>query len=118
MVINAKNPGPARPVLAHTESRLQIFALVGAVLTVGSGLYQLSLWGLELFRHSHWMHTKLLLVIFLAGLHAMLWSVHRKWQRQGPDAPLSRGLASALHGIAGLLLIAILGLVFVGRLPR
>jgi hypothetical protein len=61
------------------------------------------------------MHTKLLLVIVLAGLHAMMWSTQRKWEKLGPDALLSRGLASGLHGGAGLLLIAILGLVFFGR---
>lgn len=116
MVVHAKEKGPARAVLAALEGRLQIFAFVGALLTVGSGLYQLSLWGLEVFKHARWMHHKLTLVLLLIVTHGMLWSVQRKWQRLGADAPLSRGLASGLHGMVGLLLMGILALVFFGRM--
>lgn len=117
MVIHAKNPGPSRSVLSHLEGRLNIFALVGALLTIGSGLFQLSLWGLEVFRHTRWMHHKLTAILVLLALHGALWSTQRKWAKAGPDDALPRGLAAGLHGGIGLILIAIVAIVFIGRMP-
>ncbi len=115
LVVMAKDSGAVRPVLSHLAGRFHIFALVGAALTAPSGLYQIWIWPAGLFRQSLWLHHKLTAVLLLALLHGALWSTQRSWQRLGPQATLSRGKASALHGMVGLLLIVILLLVFVGR---
>jgi uncharacterized membrane protein len=117
MVVQAKIPGPARGVLAHLAGRLNIFALVGALLTIGSGLYQLSLWGMQVFRVTRWMHHKLTAILILLVLHGVMWSTQRKWEKLGPQDQLSRGRAAGLHGAVGLLLIAIVAIVFFGKLP-
>ncbi len=119
MVLHAKEPaggGPAAAVLSRLEGRFNVFALLGAVLTALTGLYQLSEWQPGQFRHARWMHHKLTAVLLLVAVHAVLYSVHRKWQRLGPEAKLSRGQAAGLHGAVGILLIAILSLVIFGRL--
>jgi uncharacterized membrane protein len=116
MVLHAKERGPSREVLSLLEGKFHIFALVGAVLALLSGLYQLSEWPAGLFRQSRWMHHKLTALLLLAATHATMWSVYRKWRRLGPDAPLSRGQASGLHGTVGMLLIVIVALVFIGRM--
>jgi uncharacterized membrane protein len=115
MVVQAKNKGPVREVLSVLEGKFHIFAVLGLILALGSGLYQLSQWGMETFRHTRWMHHKLTLLLVLLFVHGMLFTTHKKWAKLGPDAELSRGRASGLHGAVGLLLIAIVAVVFFGR---
>ncbi len=116
MMVHAKESAAARPALSHLEGRLHIFALVGAILALTSGLYQLSLWGMALFKHTRWMHHKLTALIVLFIVHGLLWSTQRKWARLGPEAQLPVGRAAGLHGTVSLLLLAILAIVFIGKL--
>lgn len=116
LVAQAKEPGPGREALGRLAGRFNVLSLVGFVLTAGSGLYQLSLWGMEVFKRTRWMHHKLTAVLVLCAVHGVMWSTQAKWARLGPDAKLPRGQAAGLHGSVGLLLIAILALVFFGRL--
>lgn len=112
LVLMAKRPGPGRPVLAELAGRLNILAVLGLLLSLGSGLYQLSLWPSGAFATTRWMHHKLTALIAVAVVHGLLFRLQRRWQGQGETVELARGQAAALHGIVGLLLIAILSLVF------
>ncbi len=112
LVLLAKRPGPGRAGLAELAGKLNILSLLGFVLTLGSGLYQLTLWPAGVFASTRWMHHKLTAVIAVAVIHGLLIRLQRAWQRSGDQEPLPAGKAAALHGIVGLLLFAILGLVF------
>lgn len=112
LVLLAKRPGPGRPVLAELAGRLNIMALLGLGLTVGSGLYQLMLWPAGVFKNTRWMHHKLTAVIAVVVVHILTIRLQRKWRSLGENDALRPGPASALHGIAGLLLFAIVGLVY------
>ncbi len=112
LVLMAKRPGPGRPVLAELAGRLNILSVLGLILALGSGLYQLSLWPAGSFASTRWMHHKLTALIAVAVLHGLLIRLQRRFASQGESAELSRGQASAFHGLVGLLLIVILCLVF------
>lgn len=112
LVLLAKRPGPGRPVLAELAGKLNILSLLGLVMTLGSGLYQLKLWPAGVFASTRWMHHKLTAVIAVVVVHALLIKLQRQWRTIGENDPLSPGKAAAMHGIVGLLLFAILGLVF------
>lgn len=111
LVALAKEPS-ARSVLGPLAGKLNILALLGAVLTLGCGLYQLSLWPTGAFRHTHWMHHKLTLVLVVVVVHGLLMRTQKRWSNPQHTQPLSRGLASGLHGVVGLALIGILATVY------
>jgi putative membrane protein len=115
MVLMTKQPAALRPVLAHLGTRFNILALLGAVLSVASGLYQLSLWPVGFFKEARWMHHKLTLILVLVVVHGLCWTKLRTWQKADDKTPLSRGLAAGLHGVAGLVLIGILLTVYLGQ---
>src|ERR1700709_2699989 len=108
----AKQPPAMRPGLASLGSRFNILALLGAVLSIPSGLYQLSLWPAGSFRHAGWLHTKLTLIVALVVVHGLCWAKLRQWQKATEQTPLPRGPAMALHGVSGLILIGILLAVY------
>lgn len=116
LLAQAKDAGPGRPALGALAGKFHIMALLGAVLSILSGLNQIMLWGMPMFRQQRWLHHKLTVVIALIVVHVMIWNTQRKWATASADAPLSRGRAAGLHGMVGLFLLAILGLVFFGRL--
>lgn len=115
MVHMARQPASMRPGLARLGGRFNILAMLGAVLSLPSGLYQLSLWPDGSFRHAGWLHTKVTLVLVLAIVHAVCVVKLQKWQKVPDHTALPRGLASALHGIIGLGLIGILLAVYLGK---
>jgi uncharacterized membrane protein len=85
------------------------------VLSIASGLYQLSLWPKGLFRQAGWLHSKLTLIVVLVVIHGLCVSKLRQWQHAPASTTLSRGLASGLHGVVGLVLIGILLAVYLGN---
>lgn len=115
LVMMAKTPGPGRASLGDLAGRFNIMAMLGLLLALPSGLYQLHMWPAGAFRITRWMHHKLTLALILFVVHVLLIRMQRAWVKQPADAPLSRGQASALHGIVGLMLIAILVVVYVTR---
>ena len=115
LVAMARQPAAMRPGLAYLGGRLNILAVLGAALSLTSGLYQLSLWPDGSFRHAGWLHTKLTLIIVLVVVHGLCWSKLQKWRTVGEQTSLARGPAAALHGITGLLLIGILLAVYLGK---
>ena len=116
LLAQAKDGGPGRPALGALAGKFHIMALLGAVLTILSGLNQLFLWGMAAFRQARWMHHKLTVIIVLLVIHVMIWTTQRKWAFANTDTPLSRGRAAGLHGMVGLCLLAILAFVFFGRI--
>jgi len=116
LLAQAKDPGAGRPALGALAGKFHIMAILGAGLSILSGLNQLKLWGMPTFRASRWMHHKLTVVIALIVVHVLIFTTQRKWAAAGAETPLSRGRAAGLHGMVGLFLLAILGLVFFGRL--
>lgn len=116
LLAQAKDPGPGRPALGALAGKFHIMALLGAVLTILSGLNQLQLWGRVAFRQAQWMHHKLAVVIVLLVVHVLIWTTQRKWAYANTDTQLSRGRAAGLHGMVGLCLLAILALVFFARM--
>jgi uncharacterized membrane protein len=116
LLAQAKDAGPGRPALGALAGKFHVMALLGAGLSILSGLNQLMLWGMPAFRQARWMHHKLTMVIGLLIVHVIIFTTQRKWLAAAPDATLSRGRAAGLHGMVGLFLLAILGLVFFGRL--
>jgi putative membrane protein len=115
MAAMAKQPTSMRPGLAYLGSRFNILALLGALLSLPSGLYQISLWPDGTFRHAGWLHAKLTLIVILVIVHGVCWAKLKSWQKAGENDPLPRGLASALHGVIGLILIGVLLAVYVGK---
>ena len=111
----ARQPVAMRPGLLYLGGRLNILALVGALLSLSSGLYQLSQWPDGSFRHAGWLHTKLTLISVLFVVHGLCWSKLQKWRTASADAALPRGPAAALHGIVGLALIGVLLAVYLGK---
>jgi uncharacterized integral membrane protein (TIGR00701 family) len=97
-----------RPRLTYIEGRLNaLVAWPGAVITVATGLWMTVNYGRLWFRGAAWLHFKLALVLVTLAIHVVLTVKHRQILRAHPAQPLSRGLYAALHGIVGLLLIAI-----------
>ncbi len=115
MVHMARQPAAMRSGLGHLGGRFNILAMLGAAMSLPSGLYQLSLWPAGTFRLAGWLHTKLTLIIILAVVHGLCIAKLRQWQKLPEASPLPRGLASALHGIIGLALIGILLSVYLGN---
>ena len=101
-----------RAGLALLAGRFNILATLGAALSLPSGLYQLSLWPTGTFRHTHWMHHKLTLVLVVVVVHGLLMRTQKRWSNPQHTQPLSRGLAAGLHGVVGLALIGILATVY------
>lgn len=112
MVWQTKQEAALRPSFGQLAGRLNIFALVGMILSLGSGLYQLSLWRAGSFRQAPWMHHKLTMIILLVAVQVLLWRKQKQWLKA--DAAMSRGMASGLHGAVGLILIGILVIVYLG----
>jgi putative membrane protein len=105
---HAKEDPSVRPRFTYVEGRLNwLVSVPGLVLTVACGLWLMWLWGLGWFRVATWMHIKLTLVTCVLVIHGVLTVSHRRISRQRPDEPLRRGKFAALHGMVGLLLIAI-----------
>lgn len=115
MVHMARQPAAMRSGLGQLGGRFNILALLGAALSLMSGLYQLSLWPEGSFRVARWMHHKLTLLIILAVVHGLCVAKLRQWQKLPAETALPRGTASALHGIVGLVLIGILCCVYLGE---
>lgn len=115
MVHMARQPAAMRQGLAHLGGRFNILALLGAALSLPSGLYQLSLWPAGAFRLAGWLHTKLTLLLILAVVHGLCIAKLRQWQKLPAETALPRGTGSALHGIIGLALIGILLAVYLGK---
>ena len=115
MAAMAKQPATMRPGLGYLGSRFNILAVLGALLSLPSGLYQLSLWPTGSFRHAGWLHAKLTMIVLLVVVHVLCWVKLKSWRTVGENAPLPRGLASALHGVIGLVLIGILAAVYLGK---
>src|SRR3954453_16629396 len=87
----AKQPAAQRPGLAYLGARFNILALLGALLSIPSGLYQLSLWPDGAFRHTGWLHGKLTLIVGLVIVHGLCWSKFRQWQKATDTTKLPRG---------------------------
>jgi uncharacterized membrane protein len=115
MVLMTKQSPELRPVLGDLGGRFNILAVLGAVLSIGSGLYQLSLWPSGMFAHAGWLHAKLTLILGVVVVHALCLVNLRKWRQAPAGTTLSRGLAAGLHGVVGLLLIGILLAVYLGK---
>lgn len=106
---HAKELPSVRPRLTFIEGRLNwLVAVPGFVLTVGCGLWLMSIYGAAWFRVALWMHWKLALVAAVLVIHVVLTAQHRRIRRRAPDEKLPRALYAALHGTVGLLLIGIL----------
>ncbi len=98
-----------RPRYTYLEGRLNYLVTIpGAVITLGCGLWLMSIYGMQWFRVALWMHWKLGLVGAVAVIHLFLTLKQREIGRLPPEAPLKRALFAAMHGTLGLLLIAIL----------
>lgn len=111
----AKSPVAMRPTLADLGGRFNILAVLGAALSIPSGLYQLSLWPDGSFRHAGWLHAKLTLILILVVMHVACVVKLRQWRNTTDQTSLPRGLAAALHGVSGLVLIGILLAVYLGK---
>ncbi len=110
-----RQPAAMRPGLSYMAGRLNILALLGAALSLPSGLYQLSLWPDGSFRHAGWLHTKITLIVILVVVHGLCWSKLNKWRGATEQTALPRGPAAALHGVIGLVLIGVLLAVYLGK---
>lgn len=78
------------------------YIIPGTILTVCTGLYQLSYAGMAAYMSQGWFHGKLTLVLILLAVTAICFQSLRK-ARSG--ATLSRGMVGALHGLVGLTLL-------------
>src|SRR5262245_29020944 len=92
MVWQTKQEAPLRSSFGQLAGRLHILALIGLVLSVSSGLYQLNLWRDGSFRQAHWMHHKLTMILLLVGAQALLWRKQRQSLQNAGNAVPSRGL--------------------------
>lgn len=78
------------------------YVILGTVLTVCTGLYQLSYSGVAAYMSQGWFHGKLTLVLILLVVTAICFQYLRRIQK---GATLSRGMVGALHGVVGLTLL-------------
>jgi putative membrane protein len=108
-------PAAQRPGLLYIAGRLNILALLGAGLSLPSGLYQLSLWPDGSFRHAGWLHAKITLIVGLVVVHGLCWNKLKQWRTAGEQTALPRGAAAAMHGVIGLVLIGVLLAVYLGK---
>lgn len=105
---HSKELPSARPRFSFIEGRLNnLVALPGALLTIVFGLWMVHGYGMAWFRVALWLHIKLALVVAVVAIHLVLTVKQRQVARNAPETPMSRGLYAALHGLVGLLLIAI-----------
>jgi putative membrane protein len=105
---HSKELPSARPRFTVIEGRLNwLVAVPGALLTLVFGVWLAWEHGMAWFRVASWLHYKLTLVLAVVVVHTLLTVKHHQIRRAHPAAPMSRGLYAALHGIVGLLLIAI-----------
>lgn len=106
---HSKEAPSVRPRFSFLEGRLNgLVALPGAVLTILFGVLMTVDYGKAWFRVAIWLHYKLTLVIVVAIIHLFLTIKQRQVARQSPEVPLNRALYASLHGIIGLLVIAII----------
>ena len=118
MVLHAKDDGHSSATYSLIERKVDLFAIIGLALIVGSGLYQLLvLWPDGGFRAARWMHHKITLVLVLFVLHVLLLRTRRRWERMPPGSILSKRLPLVAHSLIGLCLIGILALVY-GSAPH
>lgn len=111
---HTREPASVRPRFSFVEGRLDLGGAVpGALLTLLTGLGILAVEPAGWFRAAGWLHTKLLLVFLVAGLHAGLRIRYRRLARQRADQPISRAFFAAAHGTIGLLLLVIVILAVV-----
>lgn len=111
---HTREPPSVRPRFSFVEGRLDVGgAMPGALLTLLTGLGLLAMEPMGWFRAQGWLHTKLLLVLFLALIHGGVRIRYRRMARQRADQPTSRAFFGAAHGIVGLLLIGIIILAIV-----
>jgi uncharacterized integral membrane protein (TIGR00701 family) len=105
---HSKEHPSVRPRLTYIEGRLNaLVAWPGAFLTIVFGLWLTIDHGMAWFRVAAWLHFKLALVVAALAIHVVLTVKHYKIRRAHPAEPMSRALFAALHGIVGLLVIAI-----------
>ena len=109
MGYHSKEAPAVRPRFSFLEGRLNgLVALPGAILTILFGVLMTVDYGRAWFRVAMWLHIKLTLVIVVAAIHVFLTLKQRQVAKQSPDVPLNRALYASLHGIIGLLVIAII----------
>lgn len=88
------------------------WVLPGLIIVVFTGLFQLGVRGLAFYAPQAWFHTKLLLVFLLIALTV----VAGKSVKQISDGDgITKKKAGILHGVTGLLFIAIVFLTMLGR---
>lgn len=61
------------------ERKLFAIMTLGALLTIVFGIWLIAGYGMEWFRHQHWLHAKLVFVIALIAFHAWCGVIVRRF---------------------------------------
>lgn len=88
------------------------FAVSGLVVTTLTGLYQLMTRGMAFYMKQGWFHGKLTLLIALFVVTVL---VGRDLSRVKNGQPIERKKIMMLHGIAGIIFVAVVMLTMLGR---
>jgi uncharacterized membrane protein len=80
------------------------YVIPGFLLSLGTGLYQMGYVGFGTYLAQGWFHGKLTLVVLLVVVTLLCFANVGKIRR---GAPVSGGLASAMHGFVGFTLIVV-----------
>jgi putative membrane protein len=105
---HSKELPSVRPRYTFIEGRLNyLVAWPGALLSIVFGVLLTWQHGRAWFDVALWLHVKLALVVAVLIIHIVLSVKHYQIRRAHPSQPLSRALYASLHGMVGLLLIAI-----------
>lgn len=105
--LGIKNNVPVTPL----ARRLMLgYIFPGLVISLLSGLHQLSVKGLSFYFSQGWFHTKLTLVVLLFVATVLTWV---EIQRALSGMTARKGILGASHGLAAL---ALLGAVFLTKL--
>lgn len=88
------------------------FGIGGLLISLISGLYQISVKGFAYYMQQGWFHGKLTFIIILL---VDSYLVHRNVAAVSKGGSVSRKTVGVLHGLAGLSLIVIVFMTMLGR---
>lgn len=89
------------------------YILSGASLVLITGFYQILYHGFPYYMTQGWFHGKLTVALILVGLSGYLFGKFAEVERSGQ--PLARSFTAKMHAIIGILVLAAIAFVILGR---